>query len=352
MLLGLVVGLASVATPNGMELIPYLVETVRVNTGVSREWFPITSFWDDRGTLSGTVEGFWVLFAATITLGIAGFRRISLSSFAIVLAVACMPLSGYRHLGTYFAPVIFVFAESSRWLRKASARERGFDWSAVASLVAIAGVVVLTERTFLAPPGLRLLQSLPDARGGFRQDLYPVGAAALMRALELESRLYDSERWGGYIAWETGGRYPIFSDGRWVTIGTEVQRDSELIEYRMPPAFDKLEQYGVDLMLHPRGWMTAEIREQGEWLTLFENVNAGLFLRRASATRADLDRVTAYYEEHGVPFDSETGFDERLVFNRNRKWAREFGVSRVHLSQFRMRFSAIQRTSGRRVRGW
>jgi hypothetical protein len=351
-LLWLVAGLASMATPHNIELIPYVVETFRVNTGVSREWLPISRFWNDRSALSGTVEAFWLLLAATFCLAVGSWRRISLSELAVVIAIACMPLSGYRHLGAYFAPVIFVFSESSRWLREASDRGRGVDWSTAASLAAIGSVAILTSQVFLTPADTRLLRKLPDAQPGFRQDIFPVAAAALMRSLKLESRLHHPERWGGYVAWETGGGYPVFTDGRWVTIGREVQRDSELIEYRLPPAFQMLEEYGVDLMLQPRGWMTDEIREQGEWLTLFENVNAGLYLRRTPDTRADLHRVKEYFEEHRVPFDSETGFDERHVFNQNRKWADEFGVRRVHLRQFRMRFSAIQRTGGQRVRGW
>ena len=182
--------------------------------------------------------------------------------------------------------------------------------------------------------------------------MFPLGAVHLMRQLELESRLYHPGRWGGYIEWEAYGLYPTFSDGRWVTIGEEVIHDDQVISYRLPKAFEKLDQYGIDLMLLPRGWMTQKLRMEEGWLTLFENVNAGLYLRRGPDTEADLERVKGYYNQRGVPFDSELGFDERRVFEANRAWANRFGIKRTHYHQFRISFRQLQRGRVRRVRGW
>ena len=191
----------------------------------------------------------------------------------------------------------------------------------------------------------------PSKRDNFRPDLFPVGAARLLKQWKLEGRLFHPERWGGYIGWETGGLYPVFNDGRWITIGKKVQQDGHVIAYRMPNASKKLKKYGIDLMLQPRGWMTERQRKR-KWLPLFENVNAGLYLRRAPHTQADLERVKEYYANRGVPFDPELGFDEQSVFEKNEPWANRFGVRRTHRNQFRMSSREIQRNGGRRVRGW
>ena len=114
----------------------------------------------------------------------------------------------------------------------------------------------------------------------------------------------------------------------------------------------KLDEYGIDLMLLPRGWMTQELRKERGWLTLFENVNAGLYLRRGPGTEADIERVQRYYDQRGIPFDSELGFEERRAFEANRAWANGFAIRRTHYQQFRMSFRLLQRGRVRRVKGW
>ena len=135
-------------------------------------------------------------------------------------------------------------------------------------------------------------------------------------------------------------------------LGEKVIRDDQLISYRLPKAFEKLDQYGIDLMLLPRGWMTPKLRKERRWLTLFENVNAGLYLRRGPDTEADLERVQGYYDRWGVPFDSELGFEERLAFEANRDWANRFAIRRTHYYQFRMSSRQLQRSRVRGAKGW
>ena len=98
--------------------------------------------------------------------------------------------------------------------------------------------------------------------------------------------------------------------------------------------------------------MNEDLRKEGKWLPLFENVNAGLYLRRHPDTKADLERVRAYYGRRGIPFDSERGFEERRVFEANKRWANRFGIRRIHYDQFRLSFRQLQRGGGRPVEGW
>lgn len=351
LLLGLLVGLGSMATPHNIALIPYVLESVRINSGISTEWKSITSFWGESGRISYYVEAFWILFGATFILAARGWRRVSCSEVAVVLVIACMPLSGQRHLGACFAPVLFVFGELDRWLRDSSSTPSGINLQRIASLIALASVLILSVWALMPPSGLGFFKNLPSSRGNFRQDMFPLGAVRLMRQLELKSRLYHPGRWGGYIEWEAYGLYPTFSDGRWVTIGREVIDDDDVISYRLPEAFEKLDQYGIDLMLLPRGWMTPKVRKEQRWLTLFENVNAGLYLRHGPDTEADLKRVQAYYDQWGVPFDSDLGFEEKRAFEANRAWADRFAIKRIHYYQFRMGMRQLQR-SPRGAKGW
>jgi hypothetical protein len=128
--------------------------------------------------------------------------------------------------------------------------------------------------------------------------------------------------------------------------------DSYRIEMRAESTFSRLEEYGVNLLLVPRGWMEEKIRWEQGWVTLFENVNAGVYLRNTPETRSDLERVREYYVFENVPFNSALGFDEHIAFQRNRGWARRFRVERTHFDQFRLSEMTVVRRGGNRANGW
>ena len=96
LLLGLVVGLGSMATPYNIALIPYVLESVQINSSISTEWKSITSFWGESGRISHYVDAFWILFGATFILAARGWRRVSCSEVAVVLVITCAPRSKRR----------------------------------------------------------------------------------------------------------------------------------------------------------------------------------------------------------------------------------------------------------------
>jgi hypothetical protein len=85
---------------------------------------------------------------------------------------------------------------------------------------------------------------------------------------------------------------------------------------------------------------------------VFENFNAGLYLRQHERTADDCERIREYYAANSVPFDAQHGFDERRAAAANPGWARRFGVQRTRLEQFRLSTFELARSGGRRVTGW
>ena len=142
--------------------------------------------------------------------------------------------------------------------------------------------------------------------------------------------------WGGYVLLHTYPKDPVFIDGRWVTVGERVTRDALRIERRLPGTFEKLDAYAVDLLLVPRGWMTDEIARERGWIPVFENWNAGVYVRDDPANAENLRRCADYYAARGIPFDATRGFDGRAARLANRDWTQRFRVQRRHLRHFRV----------------
>jgi len=351
--LALAVVVATLLVPHFLTLFPYLVESQRLNSFMSLEWFPITHFWSQREHLAYSIETFWLIVAAT---GLAGFVTVGRGSSAqlvVVLCVTLLPLLGQRFLTVAFVPVLFCLGVLDGWLSAGpETRTRGQPAQAVIAVAAVL-LVLVSWVGALGLPG-SLLSTARGLRNGadFRADLFPMEAARILADVEPEARLYHPGRWGGYLLLANRGRTRVFSDGRWVTYGEQIVRDSAQIEWRASGFQQLLDAYAVDLLLLPRGWMSPEHLRSGEWITLFENFNSGLYLRRSPRTEADLQRAREYYAAARVPFDLELGFDERTVVAASPHWARDHRVGRMHLVQFRTSALEIARTGGARQRSW
>ena len=185
----------------------------------------------------------------------------------------------------------------------------------------------------------------------FRNSSFPVGAVRFLSELDLAGKLFNPSKWGGYVLFQTYDRYPTFVDGRWVTLGEKLLEDSQVIARRKPGAFVLLEDYGVDLVLVHRGWMTPAMRKRDTWIPLFENLNAGIYLLRDPRNADDLRRVAAYYHERQIPFDPESGFDGRAAMSANPAWAKRMAVGRWHLDQSQV-YGDNMGSQGKWVQGW
>ncbi len=343
-LLAVGVLLALVITPNTYHLFPYVLKSKAINTGLSKEWESITQYWGSAIMKPYSVETFWLLLLATGVTAIVGFRRHSLSTLAVVLFLAYLPISGHRFVAVYFAAIIFVLGAFSRWSSAAfggvvpRGRTLARQLASVVGGVLVGALIypVLNQDNKIHRYGDRL-----TAEWNFQPAVFPIGAATFLDEVQLDGRLFAPNNWGGYVLMRTYFKYPIFIDGRWVTIGEQVIRDSLTIASRQPAAGTLLDKYKIEVLLVERDWMTPQFKKAGDWICVFENFNAGVYLRNTPDATASLQRCAAYYRAYEIPFDPRAGFDERLAYASNRDWAKQLRVQRQHLSM-----------NGRLVNGW
>jgi hypothetical protein len=100
---------------------------------------------------------------------------------------------------------------------------------------------------------------------------------------------------------------------------------------------DLLDRLGIDLFLGirlpepavaPASWSstTAHLENTPGWIPIFRSLTSALYLRIDEHSRANLDRLALYYDERGVPFDLERGFDVDAVVRDAPDWALAHGV--------------------------
>lgn len=350
-----VVVLALLCTPSHIRLLPYLLETTRLNARLSLEWFPIIESWETATGPPLAMSCFWLVATAATGAAWLTRRRQPLSRLAVVLFATWLPIHSQRFVWVYFIPLLFTLEELGRWLRSRSVapdtpRSRSID--VLSPAAAIAASLAISYPALVAPIPFAHFGQRFHAAQNFRAAMFPIGAVDFLDEVELKGPLFNSNKWGGYISMRTYDKYPVFIDGRWVTIGESVLLDSYRVSHRLPGSFDILDSYGIEILLVHRGWMTAELLRREKWIPIFENVNSGVYLRDRPQSAANLDRCAAYYHARGIPFDRKRGFDERAAFLANRAWADRMGVRRVHLEQFGAHGRQLGGGATKRVRGW
>jgi hypothetical protein len=336
---------ATFISPNHFHIVPYVIESGQINAGLSVEWFSIAS------SRAAAVHGylffacFWSLSALVAIIGWQRRHTIPLAHLAVVLAVAALPLVSQRFSWTSFVSVIFV-AESLEKVARGSKRAAGIR------VACTAAALCLAIATFALSLDAARLRHWLSADGNFRGELFPSAAMTFLAQTSLQGNLFNANKWGGYILFRTHQRYPVFVDGRWVTIGEQVVRDSDAISHRRPGSSELLDHYRIEILLVHRGWMSEELLSSGLWWPAFENVNSGVYLRRGPSLDANLDRAADYYLAHGVPFDRQTGFDEQQALAANPSWASSMRVRRLHLDQFGEHGVRAAGAAPRWVPGW
>jgi hypothetical protein len=83
----------------------------------------------------------------------------------------------------------------------------------------------------------------------------------------------------------------------------------------------------------PWDYTTAHLEGEIGWIPVFRNLRSAVYLRADERNAANLERVVAYYEKVGVPFDPARGFDAWQVVRHNRTWALTHGLLPVDVDR-------------------
>jgi hypothetical protein len=122
--------------------------------------------------------------------------------------------------------------------------------------------------------------------------------------------------------------YPasVFQEWKAVTLGTTLSNGRDwrqvLEDWRVdfffglgPPAYAYSVPYTLD-----------RVEREPGWILVFRTAGQCVYLRTAPRNQANLDRIAAYYERLGIPFDRDKGLNVGDVLRANPVWAIEQGL--------------------------
>ncbi len=105
-----------------------------------------------------------------------------------------------------------------------------------------------------------------------------------------------------------------------------------------------LDRHGIDLFVgirlprvstsaQPQFYTTGNLERTPGWIPIFRNLTGAIYLRANERNRENLDRISTYYAEEGLPFDPAVGFDPEQIVRANRGWATQHGVIPLDFEQ-------------------
>jgi hypothetical protein len=315
--------LALLATPNHVRLFPYLLESRRVNADLSTEWLSLA-----RVASSGDHTALLAVFACLlVATGVATVRalreRRSGALPTLALAAALAPLASVRFSWLAFIPLGFVASEAAHWLARQAPTRR----DALLAVCALAAVGLASTARRPPPPGAPF----------FDAAAFPIHSTQLLREVPLAGRTFARSEWGGFLTLLLDEQVPIFSDGRWITLGEKIVREAHVIATGRPRALFLLDRWEIDVVIVERGWLGTDrqrARRGRAWTRGFAGYNSEIWVRRGERGRANRDALTAYYAALGIPIDFAQGFLPRVAARANPEWARTHGVGLRYVRHF------------------
>jgi tetratricopeptide (TPR) repeat protein len=213
-------------------------------------------------------------------------------------------------------------------------------WGATAAIVAIVALLPLSHRFGDWPMISQGVHPSVYARPYPAIKYYAHGVWILADA-NLEGNLYNSYFMGNFLGYWLAPRMQAFVNGS-LNLPAETMQDSLALVHRRGSGpgesfVDLLDRHHVDVFFgngmpmisrpnRPAELTTSHMESTPGWMLLFRNVHAAIWLRTNQRNQQNLQRMIAFYEREGVPFDPSRGFEVSEVIRLAPGWARDKAI--------------------------
>jgi len=277
--------------------------------------------WNRLGPRLGRLAPAWtaridpVLYAlatASVLASVMANRFLWLLVFAVTLAASTLPdFSGQRRRA--WGAVLLIVVMAGGHLRYG-------DWPLVS----------------------RALQSGQVAYGEpYRAAKYFGHSIWFLADTGLEGRVYNDYPLGGFMSFWLGPKLQMSSSGT-MNVAADAMDRNFAIEARRSD-FEGLEfgalldRQGIDVFLatglpvesgsqRPVSSTLRHLEREPGWILAFRSLRSAVYVRGGEAANQNLDRIVAYYQAAGVPFDRTRGLDVARVIDLAPRWAMDQGL--------------------------
>ena len=188
-----------------------------------------------------------------------------------------------------------------------------------------------------------------DYREPYRASKYFGHAMWFLEDTGVEGRIYNDYLLGGFMSFWLAPELRMASSGT-MNVEREAMEANFAIGSRAPQREGEsyealLDRQGLDLFLgvglpvrggpgRPVPSTVRHLEHVSGWMLVFRNLRSSVYLRRNERNVANLERIAAYYQLAGVPFDRERGFEPERVILGAPAWASSHGVVPSGFSEF------------------
>ena len=272
----------------------------------------------------------WLLLPASIVAGVVGWRRRTADPALLALTAGSwiVLLSAVRLTWLAIVPIV-LFA------RALPSRPAPAWFAAVAAAMLVPAFVLTGAWPAISGGVHRALYALP-----YPVSKHPAQATWLLRDAGLEGHLWNDYASGNFLGYWLAPELRPFVNGS-LNVPLDAMASLDVVRRRADEGgetlSERLDRHGVDLFVGTglpvmpgagRSMVATTAHLEGEpgWLPIYRSPRSGLYLRRGDRNEVNLERVAAYYEAAGVPFDRTRGFDPAAVIRQAPDWALAHGV--------------------------
>lgn len=212
-------------------------------------------------------------------------------------------------------------------------------WLALASAVAIAALHFTVGDWPLVSQAMRTDGA--DYAAPYPAERFATTAVWFLADTGVEGRIFNDYPIGGFMSFWLAPHLRMASSGT-MNVAKDAMDAHFAIgsrqQIRAGESYaELLDRRGFDLFLglgfpieatqsRPVPCTVRHLDHEPGWLLIFRNLRSSIYLRRNARNATNLDRVTAYYAQAGVPFDRDRGFDAAEVLTRTPAWAIAHGL--------------------------
>ena len=258
----------------------------------------------------------------------SALREFDCVGFGLGLAALVAILVSIRFLWMAFLPLAWLLArrDAGQAQRPLPAVAAGAGTLLVLVLFARGSGVLNFAARYGPAPGDYL------ALGYASHKFHAEGADFLGRS-GVTGRLFNGYAMGGFLGYWLAPGLRTFIDSRTEHYDYDVYLDySAVLELRGArkgeTVLDVLDRRRVDVYLgmgFPGWWRgirtVSHLHGVEGWRLVARSYRHSVYLRTGAAGAANLERVAAFYDREGVPFDPDTGFDPGRVIAERPDWA-------------------------------